>query len=143
MQKYGIYILYKLTAIHNKKIIEFENKYNSKYLNPKHGIVSRLIEKASAYKDYNYIDDVKGNFPSYKNQYEGYYAYIFLKKKLKTNLVKLNKKIKNKFKFNFFKINTYNKKIVHIYLRQKGRDNRCGSSVEEWSKVINYLQIIF
>ena len=51
----------------------------------------------------------------------------------------MDKRIKNKFETYQKKFNTNNKKIIHIYLRQKGKDNRCGSSVEEWSKVINYF----
>jgi len=139
MQKYCSYILYKLTKIYKRKIIEFENNYNKEYLNPENGIVNKLIDKASAFPDYEYINDIKFNWLSYRNQYEGYYAYIFLKNKLKINLVQLEKRIKNNFESNLRKINIKNKQIINIYLRQKGKDNRCGSSIEEWSRVINYL----
>ena len=138
MQKYCTYVLYKLAKINKIKLIEFENNYNQKYLNPTHGIINRLIEKASTYKDYKYKSDIKTNF-SFKNQYEGYFAYFFLKTKLDIQTIEFNRKLENIFIKKLKKINPDNKKIINIYLRQKGRDNRCGSSIQEWEKVMYYL----
>ncbi len=139
MQKYCTYILYKFTSIYKNKLIEFENNYNQKYLKPADGIINRLIKKASTYKDYKFSNDIKANIFSYKNQYQGYYSYFFLKTKLDIQTIEFNMKLKNIFIKKLKKINPKNKKIINIYLRQKGRDNRCGSSIQEWEKVIYYL----
>ena len=139
LPKYCTYILYKLTAINKNKLIEFENNYNQKYLNPANGIINRLIKKASTYKDYKYSNKIKENLLSYKNQYQGYYSYFLVKTKLDIQTIEFNMKLKNIFIKKLKKINPKNKKIINIYLRQKGRDNRCGSSIQEWEKVIYYL----
>ena len=142
MQKYCTFLIYKLYSLIDRKLIEFNNNYNISYIKDSNNIINKLIKKASKYNDYIYQkpdNEIKKVNLSYPNQYEGYYAYFFLRNKEDTNIVKLNRKLDNNFKKKLNKHNHKNKKIVNIYLRQKGRDNRCGSSVEVWTEVINFL----
>jgi len=140
MQKYCTFVLYKLHAIIKRKIIEFDNNFNEYYLKPKNSLVNKLINKVSKYNDYEYSDEYHKNLKlPYKNFYQAYYAYFFLKTKLNIEIIEFNRKLENIFIKKLKKVNPKNKKIINIYLRQKGRDNRCGSSIQEWEKVIYYL----
>ena len=142
MQKYCTFFLYKIYSLINTDLIELDNNFNTKYLKKDNSVISKLISKASNYNDYNYQkpdDEIRRANLSYPNQYEAYYAYFFLRNKLDSNMINLPKKLNENFKNILYKYNYKNKKIVNIYLRQKGRDNRCGSSIKVWSEVIRFL----
>ena len=70
--------------------------------------------------------------------YEGL-CLLFLRNKIFQNNIDLLKIIKKRFSKKLNNFNKNNKQVVNIYLRQKVRDVRIGSSIEVWSRVIKYL----
>ena len=140
MQKFCTNFIYRIYGLFNMKLIEFDNNFNRTYLKESEGIMSKLINKAKKFKDYDYISPK--NYPSYfsyPNVYEGHYAYFFLRNKIHQDNIELLNSIKKRFSKRLNNLNKKNKQIINIYLRQKGNDLRCGSSIEVWSIVIKYL----
>ena len=96
------------------KIIQFDNGFNRTYLKENEGVIYKLINKAKKFKDYDYIKpkEYSSYFPysysyfAYSNEYEGQYAYFFLRNKIFQNNIDLLKIIKKRFskKLNNFKL---------------------------------------
>ena len=134
--------IYKIHSFLNREVIEANiNQYNIEDLKTNKGVINLLIKKARKYKDYKFKmkKDISLLFNGYKNYYEGHYAYLFLRRKLKQNNILINESFKKQFKNKISSFNIYNKEVINIYLRQKGNDVRCGSTVKEWTKVIRFL----